>query len=86
MVGGAFPVARCAARCGMPSLGTLYRSTAKRLLTLCSLDFPADKVEISFEPALLGMFVLTLYEGRGLGENDPASRPNPYVVATLGEM
>lgn len=43
-------------------------------------------MEISFEPALLGMFVLTLYEGKGLGENDPASRPNPYVVATLGEM
>ncbi|CAM9341515.1 unnamed protein product, partial [Hapterophycus canaliculatus] len=44
------------------------------------------QVEISFEPALLGMFVLTLHEGRGLGENDPASRPNPYVVASLGEM
>eukprot|EP00752_Nemacystus_decipiens_P004626 g4222.t1 len=43
-------------------------------------------VEISFEPALLGMFVLTLFEGRGLGDNDPASRPNPYVVASLGEM
>eukprot|EP00903_Cladosiphon_okamuranus_P006779 g6608.t1 len=44
------------------------------------------QVEIYFEPALLGMFVLTLYEGKGIGENDPASRPNPYVVATLGEM
>lgn len=44
------------------------------------------KVQISFEPALLGMFVLTLHEGRGLGEDDPASRPNPYVVATLGDM
>ncbi|CAM9228565.1 unnamed protein product [Pylaiella littoralis] len=43
-------------------------------------------VQISFEPALLGMFVLTLHEGRGLGEDDPASRPNPYVVAALGEM
>ncbi|CAN0260617.1 unnamed protein product, partial [Ectocarpus sp. 12 AP-2014] len=43
-------------------------------------------VEISFEPALLGMFVLTLHEGKGLGAHDPASRPNPYVVATLGDM
>lgn len=57
-----------------------------RIDSLLSRCFPADQVEISFEPALLGMFVLTLYEGRGLGENDPASRPNPYVVATLGEM
>lgn len=50
------------------------------------LFFPARQVEISFEPALLGMFVLTLYEGRGLGENDVVSRPNPYVVASLGDM
>lgn len=45
-----------------------------------------SQVEISFDPALLGMFVLTLYEGRGLGAADPAMMPNPYVVATLGEM
>lgn len=44
------------------------------------------QVEILFEPALLGMFVLTLHEGKGLGAHDLASRPNPYVVATLGEM
>lgn len=45
-----------------------------------------SQVEISFVPAHLGMFVLTLYEGRGLGAADPAVVPNPYVVATLGEM
>ena len=45
-----------------------------------------SQVEISFVPAHLGMFVLTLYEGRGLGAADPAVVHNPYVVATLGEM
>lgn len=43
------------------------------------------QVEILFQPALVGMFVLTLYEGRGLGAHDPVLRPNPYVVAALGE-
>lgn len=43
------------------------------------------QVEIKFEPALVGMFVLTLHEGEGLGASDPVLRPNPYVLAILGE-
>ncbi|CAN0447276.1 unnamed protein product, partial [Ascophyllum nodosum] len=42
-------------------------------------------VEISFQPALVGMFVLTLCEGKDLGANNSFVGPNPYVVATLGE-
>lgn len=76
---------RCAIGCEPASWAPL-QSNAARYEVLVTRVSPSDQVEISFEPALLGMFVLTLYEGKGLGENDPASRPNPYVVATLGEM
>lgn len=42
------------------------------------------QVQISFEPAVIGILVVALCEGRGLGATDLATRLNPYVLVALG--
>ncbi|CAM9099586.1 unnamed protein product, partial [Discosporangium mesarthrocarpum] len=42
------------------------------------------QLEFKFEPAILGMFCLTLYEGREVGRGAVAATSNPYVIARLG--
>lgn len=64
-----------------------YEKPATAVILVPS-SFP--KVEIKFEPALVGMFILVLEEGKGIEYGDlpaeAAAHRNPYVVATLGEM
>ncbi|KAJ8609891.1 hypothetical protein CTAYLR_007509 [Chrysophaeum taylorii] len=44
------------------------------------------RLEFVFEPALIGMVVFTLYEGRHLKNMDTVGKQDPYVKFTLGEV
>ncbi|KAH8060559.1 Ca2-binding protein [Aureococcus anophagefferens] len=43
------------------------------------------RLEFSFDPAVVGMCVFTLYEGRNLTNMDSVGKQDPYVKLTLGE-
>jgi len=41
-------------------------------------------LEFSYEEARMGMFVVTLYEAKGLRQIDPLGQQDPYVQLSLG--
>jgi len=57
----------------MPFLGPGEKTTNQRV-----------ELEFSFEEARTGMFVVMLYEARGLRQIDPLGQQDPYVQLSLG--